>query len=369
MLTFSLVILALGFATQPASAEYGPASLHVYHFSTLAPDTDVQFKWPLNSSYQISIDLKVNSSPENDTSIFWGHQFTFMNGEWGYIGYGIGGTIKVATVAVIDAVNGSTSNPTGGCNTGVPFLKTGTGYQCFIIYDWTLGQNYRLQFSKLSNNDGNEQWQGSLYDYSTGSNTIIGTIVVPSAYGELGTASSTWDEYSTAASCNTPASSVTFSYPYAMNPAGNHAPYEATATYGNSTCQNSNVQYLGGGAYQADAGLNVVRGTPAQTVLWTQEPSLVSQNPNTSTTAISSQTTESSSTGSSSFTTKTDVPSTSLPSTLSAATTVATSSTTAVTMPVAVPGIPGFPWESILAGLIAGFTILAMIRRRRNRTG
>jgi len=33
-----------------------------------------------------------------------------------------------------------------------------------------------------------------------------------------------------------------------------------------------------GGAYEADAGSNVTRTTPAKTWLWTQEPALVSQS-------------------------------------------------------------------------------------------
>ena len=63
-----------------------------------------------------------------------------------------------------------------------------------------------------------------------------------------------------------------------MNDAGNHAPSSAELTYGNTTCQDSNVQYLGGGAYEADAGSNVTRTTPAKTWLWTQEPTLTSQS-------------------------------------------------------------------------------------------
>jgi hypothetical protein len=30
------------------------------------------------------------------------------------------------------------------------------------------------------------------------------------------------------------------------------------------------------------------------------------------------------------------------------------------------PGIPGFPWESIIAGIVVGLAALAMIRRRRH---
>ncbi|MGA2783750.1 MAG: DUF3472 domain-containing protein [Candidatus Bathyarchaeia archaeon] len=272
-----LIILLL-IALMPAFANSSPDLFHVEHFSTLAPDTDVQLKWPLNNSYSMSMDLKVVQSPESQATIFWGHQFTFMNGERGYIGFGIGGNVKIATVAVFDAVSGNPYNSTGGCDIGVPFSTTGNGWQCFVVYKWKIGFNYRLQFSKLSDVNGNEQWQGSVYDYATKSNSIIGSLLVSPAFGQLSSSSSTWDEYSTASSCDTTYTSAIFSSPYAMNSAGNHAPVKAQVTYGNSTCQDSNVQALGGGAYRADAGKNVTRTTPANTWLWTQEPTLVSQN-------------------------------------------------------------------------------------------
>lgn len=51
--------------------------------------------------------------------------------------------------------------------------------------------------------------------------------------------------------------------------------------------------------------------------------------------------------------------------TSSSETTVQTTSS-AVTTPLELPAIPGFPWESIVAGIIIGFTTLAILRRRRN---
>ena len=245
------------------------------HFNTLAPDTDVKLQWPLSGSYSLGISLKILQSPESGASIFWGYQFAFMNGETGFVGLGIGGTPKVATVGIFDANNATTSNPTGACESGISFLKSGNGYQCFIFYDWNLTANYRLQITRVQDSGGGEQWQGSIQD-SQNATTIIGNVIVPSTYQQLGTNASTWDEYSTAGSCNTTVTKVVFSYPYAMNAAGNHAPAEAQVTYGSTNCQDSNVQYLGGGAYEADAGSGVTRSTPAQALLWTQEPTLVS---------------------------------------------------------------------------------------------
>lgn len=272
------ILTILLVATKPVHAGLGPESLHANHFNTAAPDTDVFFQWPLNNSYSMSVDLKVVQSPQNQATIFWGHQFTFMNGEKGYIAFGIGGNVRIATVAAFDAVEGYPYNFTSRCDIGVPFSTTGYGRQCFIEYNWKLGYNYRLQISRISDKNGNEQWQGSLYDYTTQSNTIIGSLLVSPEFGQLSSTSSTWNEYSTAASCDTTYTSAIFSSPSAMNNAGNHAPTKAQVTYGNSTCLDSNIQYLGSGAYRADAGKNVTRKTAAYSWLWTQEPSLISQN-------------------------------------------------------------------------------------------
>lgn len=334
------------------------------HFNTLAPDTDVQLQWPLNDSYSMSVDLKVIRTPESDASIFWGIQFTFMNGEKGFVALGIGGMPKVATMGVFDATNATTSNPSGGCTPGISFLKSGNGYQCFIIFDWNRGSNYQLQFSRLPDSGGNEQWQGSIYDYSANSSTTIGDILVSPAYDQLSTNSSTWDEYSTAATCDTTPTSVIFSHPYALNAGGNHAPTKAEATYGGNVCQDSNVQYLGGGAYQADAGNNVTRTIPPQTWMWTQEPQLVSENSDSSSTSTTSATSSSDFASTTSSITASDDTSTSSSIATSIQVQTSTIVTSSYSTPLAVPTIPGFPWESIIAGLIIGLTALAIARRR-----
>jgi len=263
-----------------ANSRVGESINHVQHFSTTTPDTDVQLLWPLNNSYSTSVNLEIINSPEN-TSIFWGHMFTFMNTQQGYVVLGLGGSVKIAMAAVFGALNGTTSNPTGGCDIGVPFSKSGVGWQCFILYNWKIGSDYALQFSKLSTDiNGDNWWQASILDHSTNSTTIIGSMLAPPYFGLLGSVSSTWDEYSTAANCNVADTRVVFSSPYQLNAAGKHAPIKALLTYGNTTCTDSNVQYLGGGAYQVDAGSNVNRTTAKQTWLWTQEPSTVSEEYN-----------------------------------------------------------------------------------------
>ncbi len=271
ILCCAVLLLLASLVSQISHPAYG-------HFNTKAPDTDVVLQWPIAGSYSMSLDVKVLKSPLSNAAIYWGEQFQFANNETGYITVGVGGNSRITSFGIFDAVQGNPNNSSGVCDNVIGFLTTGTGSACFIFYNWNIGYDYRLQVSRISDVNGSEQWQGSIYDYSANSTSIIGNILVSPTYGQLGTFSSTWDEYATAASCDTPPSSAIFSYPYALNDAGNHAPVKAELTYGNTTCQDSNVQYLGGGAYQADAGSNVTRSTPAKTWLWMQEPTLASQS-------------------------------------------------------------------------------------------
>ena len=50
---------------------------------------------------------------------------------------------------------------------------------------------------------------------------------------------------------------------------------------------------------------------------------------------------------------------------VSTPTTTSSSTTISVSTPMVLPAIPGFPWESIIAGIILGITVLAIVRRRK----
>ena len=248
------------------------------HFNTLAPDTDVQLHWPLNDSYSMSVDLKILKSPGSNNAIYWGHQFEFQNNETGYVTLGLGETTKLVSFGIFGAIQGLPNNSSGVCDNIIAFLTTGIGSACYLIYNWNIGYNYQLRVSRVSDVNGSERWQGTIYDYSSNSTSIIGNILVPMEYGQLGVLSSTWDEYAVATACNTVTTSAVFSHPYALNSAGNNTPTQAKLTYGNSTCQDSNVKYLGDAAYEADAGNNVTRSTPSNTLLWNTEPVIAPQS-------------------------------------------------------------------------------------------
>jgi photosystem II stability/assembly factor-like uncharacterized protein len=49
--------------------------------------------------------------------------------------------------------------------------------------------------------------------------------------------------------------------------------------------------------------------------------------------------------------------------------TVTASSSSSQTTPLVVPAVPGFPWESIVAGVIIGLSVLVVLRQRRRPTG
>ena len=50
---------------------------------------------------------------------------------------------------------------------------------------------------------------------------------------------------------------------------------------------------------------------------------------------------------------------------VSTPTTTSSSTTISVSTPMVLPAIPGFPWESIIVGIIVGMTVLAIVRRRK----
>jgi hypothetical protein len=96
-------------------------------------------------------------------------------------------------------------------------------------------------------------------------------------------------------------------------------------------------------------------------------------SPSSSTTTPTSTATSVASTSTATSSSTTTVVSTSLvtttvvstPTTTSTSESSSTSSTSSVSTPMTLPAIPGFPWESIIAGIILGMTALALVRRHR----
>jgi hypothetical protein len=105
----------------------------------------------------------------------------------------------------------------------------------------------------------------------------------------------------------------------------------------------------------------------------TTSTSIVSSSTSSATSFTASSSTSTSSSQESTSTSQTStsqVASSTLSSIASSVSTVTvTSSSSSQTTPLVVPAIPGFPWESIAAGILVGLSVLIVLRRRRSASG
>jgi hypothetical protein len=224
------------------------------------PGTYVQIFWKRDNNYNFDIDLNVTDAPESVGSgqaIFWAHFFSFVGGNRGYIGLQIVGSQKKAIFSIWDAITGEPGNP---------FEEQGHGWQIIIDYDWKLNHKYRLRIWELNvEQNGDEWWLATVYDYSVGVDTVIGKILVPASWGWLDATSLTWVEYAGYDNCesqNIPYSRAEFSNLFARNTAGDSGPIKLKVYYGSKPAKNSDVDYYGGGTYALEAGDDVFRDTP-----------------------------------------------------------------------------------------------------------
>ncbi len=113
--------------------------------------------------------------------MFWAAGFGFARARGGgYIGIqdGVGrsdGT--TGKLALFSIWNATGAKPARGsrCTT---FSGEGNGYHCSIAYPWVVGHTYRLRVWWISPGD----FRGAIADEQTGVETVIGDILVPSAW-------------------------------------------------------------------------------------------------------------------------------------------------------------------------------------------
>ena len=130
------------------------------------------------------------------------------------------------------------------------------------------------------------------------------------------------------------------------------------------------------GIFHLDPAIPPVVGQQATTSTSTSSSSSSSSSSSTSSSTTSSSSIATSSTSSSASTmpvTTTNSLTTTVVSTsistmtiVSTPTSTSSSTTISVTTPMVLPAIPGFQWESIIAGIILGLAVLAIVRRRRS---
>lgn len=241
-----LITNILGSVIVPANAATGP------------PGTYVEIFWKREENYNFDIDIEITDSPENDAQVlFWAHQFGFIDGSGGYIGLQVVGSQKKAIFSIWGAITGEP---------GHMIDEYGSVWSIVVDYNWKLGQKYRLRIWELEvEPSGDEWWLGSVYDYTTGTDFIIGKILVPASWGWLTSYSITWTEYAGYDyydSSDIPYTRAVFSGHYARHTIENSGPDNLHASYGSLPSSNSDVDYYGGTTYALEAGDNVVRDTP-----------------------------------------------------------------------------------------------------------
>jgi len=232
------------------------------------PGTYVEAFWERDNSYNFDVDIQITDAPDNAIVLFWAHQFGFVGGNGGYIGLQTVGSQKKAIFSIWDAIRGEPGNP---------FTGEGEGWQILIDYDWKLDNKYRLRIWELGvEENGDEWWQGAVYDYATSTETIVGKILVPASWEWLSSWSVTWIEYAGYQSCDVPYTRAVFSGHYARHAEVDGPPEKLRVSYGTSPCTKSDVDYYEGTTYALEAGDDVIRDTPEGFITMSRGPEIIS---------------------------------------------------------------------------------------------
>jgi hypothetical protein len=121
-----------------------------------------------------------------------------------------------------------------------------------------------------------------------------------------------------------------------------------------------------GGVTATNTGATTYTPTTSSTSITTSSTSTSSTT--SSLTSTSSSQTSTSTSQTSTSTTSQAASSTSSSVATSVSTVTVTASSSSQTTPLVVPAVPGFPWESIVAGVIIGLSVLTLLRQRRRRS-
>lgn len=166
---------------------------------------DTYWYWPSDPSGYTQMDTDITPVVDGSPDGYYFSAYYWFAGDYpatgGYLGLQTNGDQPTGKIAIF-SLWGATSS------TGPGYNGSGTEageeyYTSRISYAWTVNTTYDLRIYLVSNASGSETWRGSVINESTGVQSWIGNIVVPSHRGNLYDISSTFHErYSGAtASC------------------------------------------------------------------------------------------------------------------------------------------------------------------------
>lgn len=150
---------------------------------------------PTFSHYNVDGRIFVGNILDPATQPYWfaSTQFGVTNpGHGGYIGLQQLVDQKKAIFSWWAATGASCSNVPGA--TCGAFGNEGSGYQTLIPYNWQVGRTYTTRVWSVGNDGVTQTWGGWIIDETTGVNTNVGYIRVPSSFGMI-TSAVNWLEW------------------------------------------------------------------------------------------------------------------------------------------------------------------------------
>lgn len=150
--------------------------------------------------YKTSFTLLVEYEPKIRAAYFWAQQFWFHGGDGGYFGIQSDGDIngsreKIAIFSIWKSIGAIKSNHAK--SSAESFGHEGSGFSCKIPFAWKEGCVYKLELIRQSSADDTDtsSWQAYITDTGSSVTSLIGTINVPSDWGNLKPQSNFFVEY------------------------------------------------------------------------------------------------------------------------------------------------------------------------------
>ncbi len=157
--------------------------------------TYTDWNWPANpkgyTTFVWQVTPLVDPTP---AGYFWAHQYGFKNGDGGYTGLQSQGSRRkdgsIGKLAIFSLWDTTVSQGPACGN----FSGEGIGQSCSIAYDWIAGRTYSLRVARMSADSTGTWWGSWVKDTVTQTETFIGQIKLPLAWGKLNEWSVVWTE-------------------------------------------------------------------------------------------------------------------------------------------------------------------------------
>lgn len=179
-----------GYIPEPPQGNLTPGGMAFYWYD-----------WPQVSDKgfdDFEVSLTVDIDPGIKSYYYWAHQFSFENGDGGYMGLQTNGCMqgqwvgKMAIFSIWDALD---AKPGPGASFE-RFTGEGEGWSCRKKYNWVEGHTYGLRIEKEEVDEKQNRWWGAyIIDTTTGEETFLGRIKVPASWKGLDASSIVWVEY------------------------------------------------------------------------------------------------------------------------------------------------------------------------------